>query len=162
MRSCVLLLIVFLLTGCSLVRNTKKAFAEEQIVTNKKTTLKLDATKESIEGKRLMAQFRDSSGHSYAVEIWPKGSFSFDNESGFSGEATKVLISGKQDKLTSRALKLEGKTVTKEFQLLEGQATEKLKILKGEKLIQNSPSWKWMLVLLVVAGAAVYWWRSRL
>ncbi|WP_316839124.1 hypothetical protein [Pedobacter gandavensis] len=149
------------MTGCSLVRNTKKAFAEEQIVTNKKTTLKLDATKESVEGKRLMAQFRDSSGHSYAVEIWPKGSFSFDNESGFSGEATKVLISGKQDKLISGALKLEGKTLTKELRSVEEKATERLNTQKREKLIQNSPSWKYILALFVLTALAFYWLRRH-
>lgn len=95
----------------------------------------------------------------YQVEIWPKGAFSLTDESGFLGEASKVLISGTANRAAAAKVLEERKTADQQLQSADWKNTEKVKRLNTEKVTQNSPSWKWILLLLILGAGVLYGFR---
>lgn len=160
MRGCLWCCIAVLFMGCGVFRNSSRAFVEEELLVNQKTTLKLDEERVEVEGLRIKTQFKDSTGLSYAVEIWPKGSFSFDHEHGFSGEATKVLIHGKADKLLTAESKEERKRFRNASKVVQMENAEKLKKRNTEKVSTSNLSWKWLVLLFFVILCLIV--RTRL
>lgn len=102
---------------------------------------------------------RDSSDFGYSLQIWPRGTFSYSPEDGFSGEADKVLVTGKGKSgsvstgLTNILERDKGKIRQNLKQHTKNVRDEKQKSKK------TSPSWKWViagLAFMMVVGCFIY------
>lgn len=148
----VIMLISFsflLCLGCNLFKNTTTDLYKSHELTEADTRLSTTAQKENISMAGSVSFHQDSSDMDYSIQIWPKGLFSFSAEKGFSGEADKVMVTGKVKRSSvssaSSSSLHQGKVKIKQ-QL--SQQRKKVSDLKT-KSKKSKPSWKWL-----VAGLA--------
>ncbi|MBB6502807.1 hypothetical protein [Pedobacter cryoconitis] len=105
--------------------------------------------------------YRDSMRRDYAVQLWPKGAFTYSPEKGFSGGADSILFMGGSTEL----LTYSGKTTAQELD--KGRIEEKSKQSKQDisqqqtKEKQSLVSWKWITLILVLTGFFGLWWYKK-
>ena len=118
-----LLLLLYLCSGCSLFRKSSKestAYTSESsfsIASTQQQQLKKDLSEKTV------VLTKDSSGSEITTTIWPRGSFRFSPENGFTGEAEKIQLTHKKStksenlKRAERQVKIDAtvkkKTVSK-------------------------------------------------
>lgn len=149
-------LLLMCLMSCNLLRNSKSSVVKEELLHTNETEFHSAQEQLHMEDFKVTTLFKDTMNHTYQVEIWPKGAFSLTDESGFLGEASKVLISGTANRGYAAKVLKERSTVDQELQRVDWEDTAKVKHLNAEKVTQNSPSWKWILAVLVSGVFAVY------
>lgn len=89
MKTIYILLLIFVLLGCSASQKLKQ---QQKLLQEQKEVKSLAALQQLYLTNRLLLQ--DSTQSAYRVEIWPMGKFSYSIDSGFVGQAQQVLISG--------------------------------------------------------------------
>lgn len=138
-----------LLTSCTLLKNLTKTRQEETESTRMDTEVQ-SLSEVNRDLKSTSVSFhRDSGNLKYMVELWPKGNFVFSPQSGFKGEASKILISGSASNVS-----LGGSLMDR-----HDQGQEKAKTVLKKKIdnkaknvvakTNRSVSWKWIIAVIV-------------
>jgi hypothetical protein len=110
----------------------------------------------------VTSYFKDSANHDYEIQIWPKGAFTFSKDKGFTGQAAQIRIKGKSGRLMSGGAVSRKLEQSKEGLLLSDQQS-KLKVTgKKEVSKQTSPSWKAILISVLLILVVVWWIGKRL
>lgn len=155
------LLLMTLFCRCNLFKNVSTDISKYHQSSIQKTDLQLQKDKEWMSKSGNVTFYKDTGNSSYAIQIWPKGMFSFSPEKGFSGTADKVVIEGQV---------LSG-SASSDLSTSKEQSKSKVKVAisqedrrsadNKEKLKQSSPSWKWVIAGLVsMVGICCYiYWR---
>ncbi|SEA51790.1 hypothetical protein [Pedobacter hartonius] len=148
--------LVILSSGCSLFKNTSTAIENSHQLSSTEKELKVIQQKDWLSKSEGVAFYQDTGSRNYAIQIWPKGNFTFSPGAGFSGEAEKILVEGNIKKATLAAgmYNIEQQDKGK----AESRVSEKKKQISDEHLKskRSLPSWKWMLT--GVAMLAVLCW----
>ena len=108
-----------------------------------------------------LSVYKDSSNLQYSIQIWPRGTVSFSPETGFAGEAEKILIKGKAavGKVASSLNTVEQHHQSNQQVVLRQKAKDVLHQMS--KVVKSSPAWKWQLAgLIVLAFASWFVYRK--
>ena len=115
--------------GCRLFKNVKttSAFDERNFKVQEQASL---SAAQLVQTDQHMVEWRlDSSQNSNVVQIWPKGRFRFSTDSGFEGEAEKLVLTGNFRK-TAAGFMAKDSTVKVQNQLkaeISGKKEKKMK-----------------------------------
>jgi len=151
------MLISLVFMSCGMMKQTKKTSDQSNQRygnnTEIKSTLNDDHSLKSVN----MVYQKDSSQTAWQIQLWPKGRFVFSAGKGFEGEAEKILITGLHRSESS----LEGLNTSDEERKLAIKSDVKQKI-KAEssakkEVVSASLSWKWIVILLFIASAMIFW-----
>lgn len=93
------LIMLLSLSGCGLLKDTSKSVDADHVSLEEQMALKLSV--DAVQGQKasVLTLYSDSANEDYSVQFWPKGHFTFSAANGFEGEAEKVLISGKTQRV---------------------------------------------------------------
>lgn len=143
------LFILMFLSICLACSTLKKSSLEKTGATtlNGSTAQKIKWQQNSVQ--------HDSVQSIWAIEIVPKGKFSYSMANGFEGEAVKMSIKNKR--LTVSDLKQAEELLgeTKKIANAKIELNEKFKNKQ-----KSSPSfWLWIIMFLALAATACYFWR---
>lgn len=141
--------------GCGLWNSGKKTSQEQHVQSLEEKSMGLVAQHKRSTLTESFSFRQDSSGNQYQIMIWPKGKIVFSADSGFRGEAERVLISGKKTAYGTAAAALQKKE----------QDTGKIALhTSGRKAVNSAtttlstapiPWWKWALALAGLLGLLV-------
>jgi hypothetical protein len=140
---------ILLITNCNLFKNTATDLRKSHELSTAITQVRSEEQKDWLSRSGSVSFHQDSSNQDYAIRIWPRGVFTFSPEKGFTGEADRVLVTGKaktgsSSSETTTALQQDKGKIQQELNLKKKDVSEqKLKLKK------SVPSWK-----LVIAGVA--------
>ena len=159
MKNIWFLLLWVILPGCSLFKNTRTetTHSRQQLTTVSSLNLAEEKNWQSKSGTITLK--KDSNHLDYAIQLWPKGRFTFSPTDGFSGEAVKILIAA-NDKKGSQV-----STLSNNFELDKGKITasvnQEVKQVADEKVKMkaSAASWKWVIGALV--SVMVIGWLIR-
>jgi hypothetical protein len=140
--------------NCNLFKNTASNLNNTHELSSADTKLKLTEQRDWLSRSAKITLHHDSSNLDYMLQIWPKGMFSFTPQQGFTGEAERILLTGKSrsgsasSEISTALQQDKGKT--------SGQLSTSKKHVAGAKLKTKStaPSWKWIVALLAIMGFA--------
>lgn len=152
---------LILIYGCSLFKNAKKTTEDLSMVSQSDTMLKTFEEKDWTKYVNGNFLYQDSVKTGYSIVIWPKGSFSFSADLGFSGEAEKVLISGTEASFGTSATALELKEQDKGKLETTASQTEKATTDLKTATVVSTVSWKWVLAGLIILVLAGLWFFIR-
>ncbi|EDM38894.1 hypothetical protein PBAL39_22515 [Pedobacter sp. BAL39] len=156
----VLLLIVLLIYSCNLLKNvsTDKSLNRSNSKSSSEYVLSSDFDRErNID---FFSYRKDSGNQQYQVTLWPKGRFSFSQDSGFRGEADRIDIKGTASSLRTATARMKGDEKLKVQEELTTRNQQKLAEEQSHKQKITSVSWK--LLLMVVLGILVLlFWLYR-
>jgi len=141
------------------MKTTSTDLLKSNQISMKETSLQLQEQQDWDSKSGQLNLYKDTSNLQYSIQIWPKGTVSFSSESGFAGEAEKILIKGK-----AAAGKIGSSLSTKQQHHQsnqQGVLRQKDKDVQHHKskVFKSAPEWKWHLVglmLLALAGWFVY------
>lgn len=129
-------IILIFITACSLFKEKSFYRADSLLNTNLKREVKTNRTDHS-KGIRIYVS-SDSTDRNYFTEIFPKGSFNYSPEMGFSGEAERIVLKGR---VKERIVVRDSAEFTK-VSSLHSEKKEvkgvKMQILKREKLSKGN------------------------
>lgn len=157
MKFVVFMVVVALcLSNCGLLRNSSKSSNEVLYKKLGQSDLKYIKQKEVSEELNVVANFKDSLIQDYEIQIWPKGNFSFSKDLRFVGEAEKVQIKGRANRLKEHNKTFNNQLKINTKQVLEDQHNRKEVLTQKESSKQTRPSWKWIAIfsILIVVGFA--------
>lgn len=158
------LLLMTLFCRCNLFKNVNTDIRKSHHSSMQKTDLQLYGNKEWLSRSDNVTFYRDTGNSSYAIQIWPRGIFSFSPEKGFSGTADKVMIEGQVlSGSASSDLSTSKEETSSEVKVAISHEDKQLADSK-EKFKQSSPSWKWVIAGLVSIGFLcwyIYWRLHR-
>lgn len=153
------LLLVLSFYGCSLLKNKSKTTFKNQQRLKEKMELITQEQKNWLKDSGSFSFYKDSANRNYAVQLWPKGVFTYSPEKGFSGEADSVLIKGNSQGILSgvQSTNVHEQDIGK----LEASLSRKNKLLTDQesKTTETTLSWKWLLamvVFIILLSAAGY------
>ena len=143
----------FLFLGCNLLKHTTSDLYKSHELEETDTRLSTTAQKENISMAGSVSFHQDSSDIDYSIQIWPKGMFSFSAEKGFSGEAEKVMVTGKAKSGSVSSVSSSSFHQDKvKIQQQLSQQRKKVSDLKT-KSKKSKPSWKWLVASMAFITA---------
>ena len=151
-------LVVFF-ASCSVLKNTDSSYRKSDQESSYQINKSLLEKRDWLNKRSGITLYTDSSNQDYTIQLWPKGRFSYSAETGFAGEADKIMIRGKSKKGSSSSKMVrteesdQGKTEI-QTNLKEGASSS-----QKDKLKKSSVSWKVVLaftVLILIAAWAAY------
>lgn len=152
----------FCLSACGLLRNSSKYTSETEDKSLDHFDARFLKEKEIQTELSITSHFKDSTNQDYEIQIWPKGTFSFSKDKGFTGQAEQIWIKGKSGRLMNGGITSRKLEQSKESLLLANQQS-KLKVTgKKELSKQTSPSWKVILISALLILVVVWWIGKRL
>ncbi|RZJ16067.1 MAG: hypothetical protein EON51_18325 [Acinetobacter sp.] len=151
MKKVMMITCAFLWLGCGSINKDKlfsKSINKERVT---KESSELIAIQEAI-------NIRDSNDNTMELTIWPKGPFTFSPAAGFTGEAFKMEVKGRQSSLIKKS----------ELSSVKRSATTKQKLQEERvvKLKEKQVGWEGMGygvgVLAVIVVVIVVWivWKK--
>lgn len=149
-----------IIQGCGLFKGTTKTMGKLNMVVRDDSTLKVSEKKNLTSALNGVFLHKDSSATDYSVLIYPKGSFSISGDGGFTGEAEKIQISGKNRDFGSSAskmnLQVQDKGTRDAAANMSKRSTTSLK-----ETLSTSSWWSWQLtalltLLLIALSLAIY------
>lgn len=152
---CIVVPVFLCLFGCSALK--KENLNVKQV---EATNLKFVSESASFTQKNTMV--KDSLNTIFEIEIWPQGKFLL-SEKGFEGEATKIWVSRKTDKLREASLQEDTK-ITEKLRVNQAVSTK----LSNTKLLKSRsiPPFSLLIFLAVVLLVIFLFWlwfeRKRL
>ncbi len=156
MPLCLLLMII---CSCSLFKHTRTDTKQSRQLSTREKNLQSLEKKDWLSKSGSVNFYKDTGNVSYAIRIWPKGTFSFSPGNGFSGEADQVMIEGN----STGSSVLAGSTITKQQNkgILKTTLSQSEKQVadEKEKLKESLPSWKLVvagLVLVLLLSSVLY------
>lgn len=150
MKCFLLLLIVLVFYSCNLFKNTHSSGQDLHQQLSSVADANFHEDKNWLNKSNAITWQRDTGNKSYTVQLWPKGSFTFSPEYGFSGEAEKVLLTGNAETGSSYVNQRSHQMSDKGK--IDVQSHQKGKMITDEREITktSSPSWKWVVAGLVL------------
>ncbi|WP_316831926.1 hypothetical protein [Pedobacter aquatilis] len=104
----------------------------------------------------------DSLNGTYAIEIWPKGAFSYRMDSGFKGEASRISISGSSVRSTLSQQETESAGSQQIKSLREEKQNLKTTQSSSTKAVVKVPFWIYLLAGLITVGLGLYYFKRKL
>lgn len=154
-----LLILLILISGCGMMKNTSSNSQKTNQLSSIGTTLQLQQQQDLSHVSRKLILKKDSGSLEYAVEIWPKGDVFFSSQRGFSGQAEKIIVTGKANKRITAALLSSAEEHDKSKRAATVNQKYETKKNQSSQSKTSSPAWKWQLaglLLIAVAGWFVY------
>lgn len=150
MKKLALFVTVLIITGCGSLKKSK-LLSNQEILAAKNQKFVHTYMHQSSN------KLNDSASQYITIELQPKGTFKLDWSKGFEGEAEKLKITGKHE----RVLQANGQISTKQKTMLSATQLQQQKLqLKqvntNRKAIINS----WLLTLFPILLIA-YWWYKK-
>lgn len=162
MKARIVFIMMLTLSSCSLLKNTNKTVDAEKILYSQQTAFNLKDQKDYLKKTGSILLSQDSANHTYSIELWPKGVFTYSAQQGFVGEASKVLISGNktENKQTNRSMQ----SLEKDHGQLTLSANERLKLNVNEKHsnTKSQVSWKLLLVGLLIVIIIIWYLLKKI
>ena len=148
-----------LLCNCNLLKHTNSAVSKTQV--SQSDQLRLSKLQEnnwlSISGLSTVDLQHQQA--SYQVLLWPKGSFTFSPQNGFSGAADSVIVTGHSASNSSSAASAHSTIQDKGTMETNYTRQTKSALELSAKKKSSSPSWKLLLpamvLLFLLAGYAM-------
>lgn len=162
MKNIWFLLLSVAVAGCGLFKNirTETRYSRQQSTTD--SGLNLAEEKNWLSKSGTITLKKDSDHLDYAIQLWPKGRFTFSPTDGFSGEAVKILIAGSDKKGSQES------TLSNNVELDKGKITasaiQQVKQVEDDKskMKVSDASWKWMIGALVLVTVIGWLIRQKL
>ena len=150
-----------IMQSCRLFKNVKTTSASDEQYWKVQERASLSAA-QSVETDQHMVEWRlDSSQNSVVVQIWPKGRFRFSTESGFEGEAEKLVLNGNFRK-TAAGFMAKDSTVKVQNQLKAEISGKKEKKMENKHTVKTEKPAFWVMIgLVVVIGLGLLVWRLK-
>lgn len=148
-------------SSCSLLTNSKVKKVEESYSDQYVAGFSVSSQKNWSGNSESLLLYRDSSQQNYAVQLWPKGVFTYSDAYGFTGEADSVKI------LRSTRNGISGSATAthhQEDQLSENQQFNENQTTKAavkRHQTEKSPSMKIVLVVLLCSCIIAGWFYFR-
>ena len=162
MKMCSLFLILgqLFLSACGMLHKTTKN-SSVSTLKNKEEIEVNDQSKYLHQQETGSLTIRNDSSDAFSkIEIWPKGRFDLSSETGFSGQAEKVLIY-KKKKSGRRNIEKKAETTlqTKVSDRSQSQMKTKDFVQKDmEKKSAPASAWYWLLILIPLV---FLWYRLK-
>jgi hypothetical protein len=153
---------ILLISNCSLFKNSASDLRKSHEVSTAVTEVKSLEQKDWLRRSDGFFHHQDSSNSDFAIQIRPKGTFSFSPDKGFSGEAESILLTGKAS--TGSVSSDWNTTLQQDKGSTEKQMTLKKKGVSDQKikLKKSAPSWKWMIAALAFMGVLCFFLYTKL
>lgn len=143
---------LLMMANCNLFKNTVTDLRKSHELTTAITQVKTAEHKDWLSRSGSVSFQQDSSDTDYSIQIWPKGTFSFSAEKGFSGEADKVLVTGRV-KTGSSSTDKRSSIVQYKGKVRQTRTEDNKKVVDQKlKTKRSSPSWKWVIASLAFLG----------
>ena len=147
------------LASCSILKNSdsNKHIAQQQ--SSYQASGHLVENRDWLNRSNALTLYADSSNQDYTIQLWPKGRFSYSAETGFSGEADKILITGKSKSGSSSLATVDSEESDQGKTEIQTNLKEGTSSSQKDKLKKSSVSWKVVLAftaLILIAGWAIY------
>lgn len=146
----IILLLAVFHSSCGLLKNTKSNVEVVRQESEYKSETKLVNYKEWSRTTGSLNFYSDSSLQTYAVRLWPKGSFTFSADHGFSGEADSVIILGSLKGGSTSAAILNIKEQDKGKVEINAAQTGKQSTDQKSKVKEQETSWIWVIGILAL------------
>lgn len=143
--NCILIGMISVTIGCGVFKDlvTQRNLREN--------VLKSDAKQMFSSGKirqqdvDFLSFSKDSSGSQYQILLWPRGKFSLNPDSGFSGMAEQVIILGNKSSLGTDLTSFRGSNDLQEYAKTERGKKETSTSKDRNSSRRSTVSWKWIL-----------------
>ena len=150
---------LMVLASCSILKNSNsnKHIAQQQ--SSYQASGHLVENRDWLNRSRALTFYADSSNQDYTIQLWPKGRFSYSAEAGFSGEADKILITGKSTSGSSSLAKVDSEESDRGKTEIQTNLKAGTSSSQKDKLKKSSVSWKVILaltVLVLIAACFAY------
>ena len=146
----IILLLAVFYSSCGLLKNTKSNVERLRQESEYKSETKLVNYKDWSRTTGSLNLYSDSSLQTYAVRLWPKGSFTFSADQGFSGEADSVVILRSLKGGSTAAAVLNIKEQDKGKVEIKAASTGKQSTDQKSKVKQQEASWIWVIGILTL------------
>lgn len=166
MRTCTgVILIILFLPCCNLLKNTRSTVENDSHFYKSEADLKLQEEQDLLNksGSVMLGSVTDSSN--FEVQVWPKGQFTWSEESGFKGEAEKILIKGNAKSRAEKMSSSSSETHDQRKMETLHHTQSKERLAQRTKVKTSSLSWKGMLLLIsafVLVCLFIYSAKKRL
>lgn len=146
----IIILMTVMYSSCNLFKNTKSNVESVSLESEYKVESSLIDSRDWMRTTRSINLYSDSSLQTYAVTLWPIGSFSFSADQGFSGEADSVVILGSLKGGSTSALTLNTIEQDKGKVEVEATTTSKQQLNQKSKVKEQKASWIWVAGILAL------------
>lgn len=149
------LVLLLLNAGCGLRKVERERQVQElnESSAHHADSLKLEKT---ASYRAYQRQGTDSISSVFSVEIWPSGPFRINAEKGFEGTADKVLIHGHRLALLRSTEQSELQDSKSSLASSRKQDKQQRSLSQKQEVLKKNPAWKWALMVLSIALAAVF------
>lgn len=146
---CIMLL--FASAGCGMMRKVERERSEAAQHSLRSSFSDSLNIRQQHTASHLQLQHSDSSVAAYLLEIWPKGQFSIRPGEGFSGEAEKLRIHGRNLAVMKSVLARDSNQT--EMKLEQQRHVEQSSVSStfSKLMLRKHPAWKWALLVLAAA-----------
>ena len=146
----IILLLTALCSACGFFKNTKSNVNVARQESEYEAKTSIVDNKDWLKTTESLNLYSDSSLQTYAVRLWPKGSFTFSTDQGFSGEADSVVILG-SFKGGSTAAAVSNIKEQDKGKIEIGKASSgKKSANQKSKVKQQETSWIWVIGILAL------------
>ncbi|MES2418278.1 MAG: hypothetical protein V4541_08820 [Bacteroidota bacterium] len=91
----------------------------------------------------------DTSHNDFTLMLWPKGNFTFSMANGFTGEAEKMLLTGKNTHVKTLNIKDQMKQDSTAFTTNYARKKQSSTIVQKNKLSRGY-NWAWLLIVALI------------
>lgn len=152
-KTFILTCLLILMFNCSLFKNTATDLHQSHELSTAIEEIRTVEHRDWLSKSGSLYLHQDSSNMDYSVQILPRGVFSFSSAGGFSGEADKVLLTGR---IRAGSVSLDSSS---SLQQDKGETRQQYSqqvsnvIDQKDKKKTAAPSWKWLVGILAFLGA---------
>ncbi|CAM4425653.1 hypothetical protein SAMN06265348_12140 [Pedobacter westerhofensis] len=150
------ILLLITTSGCAVLKKTGKKSEESYSNINTLTDHQQSYSAMKQKAGNELVYKRDSAEGNYTVRLWPKGTFNFSPDGGFSGELDSIVMKGKQNKVTSATTLSNTSELEKDQMAARNQQTKKIRSGNKKEEKVAVPDGKLILILVGIAGLAIY------
>ena len=148
-----------MLFGCGLLTNTTTTKQENKQLLKQNTAGKLLKQNDWLKEADSFTWYKDSANSNYAVQLWPKGAFTFSPDNGFAGEASRILITGNVLQTSNNTQLAHLREADKGKLQAELKTSNEQRSDLNNSNTKRSVSWKWIIsvcVLVILIGLILY------
>lgn len=149
------------LESCNLFKTAGQTSAAMTSTAAQQTAISLEEEKNRYVAMASKFSSQDSSRNNYHITIWPRGSFNFSPEGGFTGEAEKVRVSGHAQAFGTAATALETTELDKGKMTATLKEQQKVSAATKEKKVVSSAWWIWAIAAVLATTACFYLIKYR-
>lgn len=164
MRSYQIIFITILsfLTSCGLLQHTTTTTTKDDQEFLSKADLSTAASRQWNLESQSLTFYTDSTQQNYAVQLWPKGQFTYSPLNGFVGEAEKVIVSGHVQGVKTGGGSTVSKADESSHMELKLKTVEEAKAQQTAVVKKTVPSAWWVFgCLMLLAAISIYFLRLK-